>query len=114
MQVKSLLEMSRSFLKNVYISITLLVTTRGPAGDCEVTVPRASEMVEHFSSEATSLAKYKLAMIKHGIKPLGLSEKVSIRMDERDFLCLQYMVRTEEGPAFLEFYCAPEEEEPER
>ena len=90
------------------------ISTRGPAGECEVTIPRDSEMVEHFTCEATSQASYKLSMLRHGIKPLGLSDKVSVRMDEREFLCLQYMVRTEEGPAFLEFYCAPEEEEPER
>jgi len=86
------------------------IKTMGPAGDCNVSVPTSSDMVELFNSTSTSSAKYKLAMLKHGIKPLGLSEKVSIRMDERDFLCLQYMVRTEDGPAFLEFYCAPEED----
>jgi cell cycle checkpoint protein len=93
---------------------TLELATRGPAGDCEVTVPRSSDMVEHFTCSATSKARYKLAMMKHGIRPLGLAEKVSIRMDEREFLCLQYMVDTGNGPAFLEFYCAPEEEEPDR
>jgi len=92
----------------------LVVTTRGPAGESEAVVPRTSDMVEFFSSEATSKARYKLAMLRHGLKPLPLSEKVSIRMDERDFLCLQYMVGTEQGAAFLEFYCAPEEEEPDR
>ena len=59
---------------------------------------------------STINAKYKLALLK----PLGLSDKVSVRMDDRDFLCLQYMVRTDSGPAFLEFYCAPEEENPDR
>jgi len=90
------------------------IKTTGPAGDSTVSVPTSSDMVELFNSSATSSAKYKLAMLRHGIKPLSLSEKVSIRMDERDFLCLQYMVRTDDGPAFLEFYCAPEEDLPER
>jgi len=90
------------------------IKTMGPAGDCNVSVPNSSDMMELFTSTSTSTAKYKLAMLKHGIKPLTLSEKVSIRMDERDFLCFQYMVRTDDGPAFLEFYCAPEEELPER
>jgi len=89
------------------------IRTFGPAGDCNVDVPNTSDMVELFTSTATSTAKYKLAMLRHGIKPLTLSEKVSIRMDERDFLCLQYMVRTDDGPAFLEFYCAPEEDDRE-
>lgn len=88
--------------------------TSGPAGDCTVTVPSNSNMIELFKSESTSTARYRLAMMKNGLKPLPLSEKVSVRMDERDFLCLQYMVRTDDGPAFLEFYSAPEEESPER
>jgi hypothetical protein len=40
-----------------------------------------------------------------------LSEKVSLRIDHRDFLCLQHMVKFNEGICFIEFYCAPEEEE---
>jgi hypothetical protein len=38
-----------------------------------------------------------------------MSEKVSIRIDHRDFLCLQYMIKFNEGTCFVEFYCAPEE-----
>ena len=90
------------------------IETCGPAGSINIHVPKTSEMVEHFSSASTSSARYKLAMLKHGIKPLGLSDKVSVRMDDREFLCLQYMVRTDSGPAFLEYYCAPEEDNPDR
>jgi len=86
------------------------IKTMGPAGDCSVEVKNTSDIIELFSSSHISKAKYKLTMLKHGLKPLSLSEKVSLRMDERDFLCLQYMVRTDDGPAFLEFYCSPEEE----
>jgi len=93
---------------------TFKITTQGPAGECVVTVPKDSDMVEHFTCSGPSVARYKLAMMKHGMKPLGLSEKVSVRMDCRDFLCLQYMVRVADRPAFLEFYCAPEEEQPDR
>ena len=85
------------------------IKTSGPAGSIETNVPETSDMVEHFSSSSSSSARYRLTMLKHGIKPLGLSEKVSVRMDDREFLCLQYMVRTDSGPAFLEYYCAPEE-----
>lgn len=90
------------------------IATIGSGGDCSVEIPNNSDLVETFSCQAISLARYKLESLKHGIKPISLSEKVSIRMDSRDFLCLQYMVRTDEGPAFLEFYCAPEEETPDR
>jgi len=90
------------------------ISTKGACGDCTVEIPDNSDIVETFVSSSISSARYKLASLKHGIKPLTLSEKVSVRMDSRDFLCLQYMVRTDDGPAFLEFYCAPEEEYPDR
>ena len=93
---------------------TFRVTTKSPTGESEATVPDSSDMVEQFTSNATSQARYKLGMIRHGLKPLSLSDKVSIRMDDRDFLCLQYVLLTEQGSLFMEFYCAPDEEEPER
>ena len=95
-------------------SKALEMVTCGPAGDSTITLPSDSVMVEHFSCSRTSKAKYKLQLIKHGIKPIGLSEKVSIRLDEREFLCFQFMIRTDNGPAFLEYYCSPEEELPDR
>ena len=88
----------------------LQIRTSGPAGECCVSVPSSSDMMEHFQCDRVSRAKYKLSLLRHGIKPLALSEKVSIRMDDRDFLCFQYLVRTEAGQSFLDFYCAPEEE----
>ena len=91
---------------------SLTILTSGPAGEASIIVPESSDMVELFTydSETQSHAKYRLSLMRHGIKPLTLSEKVSVRMDDRDFLCLQYMVRTDQGPAFLEYYCAPEED----
>jgi len=90
------------------------IKTSGPAGDICIKVPNSSDMVEHFSSSVSSSARYKLSLVRHGIKPLGLSDKVSVRMDDRDFLCIQFMVKTEAGPAFLEYYCAPEEDSQDR
>jgi cell cycle checkpoint protein len=56
-------------------------------------------------------ARYRFSLLKHGLKPIAMSEKVSIRIDHRDFLCLQYMIKFNEGTCFVEFYCAPEEED---
>ena len=89
------------------------IKTSGPAGSINITVTQSSDLVEHFSSSSTNKARYRLAMIKHGIKHLGLSAKVSVRTDDREFLCLQFMVRTDSGPAFIEYYCAPEEDSPD-
>ncbi len=49
-------------------------------------------------------------MLKHALRPIGMSEKVSIRMDDRDFLCLQYKIQYHDVTCFVEFYCAPEED----
>ena len=38
-----------------------------------------------------------------------MSEKLSIRMDKREFLCLQYLLHFPECNCFLEYYLAPEE-----
>lgn len=89
---------------------TFRVRTIGPAGECEISVPSSSDMVEHFNSSNVSKARFNLSLLRNGLKPLAFSDKVSIRMDEREFLCLQYMVNTDSVPTFLEFYCAPEED----
>merc|ERR1712154_171329 len=42
------------------------IRTNGPAGDCTVSVPSTSNMIELFKSESTSTARYRLAMLKNG------------------------------------------------
>lgn len=85
------------------------LTTFGNCGDFSIDIPAHSDMISHFHVERLTIAKYKLSVLKHAFKPIALTEKVSIRMDSRDFLCLQYMIKLDEGTSFLEFYCAPEE-----
>lgn len=42
------------------------------------------------------------------MKPLQVSNKVSVKMDERGLLCFQYMIKTEDNNAcFVEYYCTP-------
>ena len=115
-EVFSDLDMSSEYIEMKISSESsqLELMTAGPAGESSVCLPADSVMVEHFSSSAMSHGRYKLQLLKNGVKPIGLSEKVSIRMDERDFLCFQYMIRTDSGPVFLEFYCSPEEDLPDR
>lgn len=88
----------------------LRISTFGTAGQVTVQIPADSDVVGHFDAQELITARYRLSILKHGLKPIGMSEKVSLRMDKRDFLCLQYMVKFNEGTCFLEFYCAPEED----
>lgn len=42
------------------------------------------------------------------MKPLAVSSKVSVRIDERGLLCFQYMIKTEDNnTCFVEYYCTP-------
>ena len=85
------------------------LSTSGVSGRLDIEIPKVSDLVSHFSSSKVINAKYPMNLFKHSLKPLSISEKVSVRINKRDILCLQYMVRCEEHKSFLEFVCIPEE-----
>ena len=62
-----------------------------------------------FDSQKSFKAKYRLSLLKSALKAVPMSEKLSIRMDKREFLCLQYLLNFPECNCFLEYYLAPEE-----
>ena len=72
-------------------------------------IPHESEVVHFFDSQKSFKAKYRLSLLKSAIKAVPMSEKLSIRMDKREFLCLQYLLHFPECNCFLEYYLAPEE-----
>ena len=48
--------------------------------------------------------RYKISLLKPSTKALQLSSKISIRMDSRGFLSLQYMIVNEDGQVcFVEY-----------
>ena len=50
------------------------------------------------------LCRYKINLLKPSTKALQLSSKISIRMDNRGFLSLQYMIINEESQVcFVEY-----------
>ena len=51
-------------------------------------------------------------LIKNALKAIVMSEKLSLRMDKNDILCMQYMISFSEGNCFLEFYSVPEIDSP--
>lgn len=68
-------------------------------------IPRDSDMVENFTCTQTMIQRYKLSLLRPSIKPLSASQKVSVRTDERGFLCLQFMIKTEDNHiCFVEFF----------
>jgi len=84
-------------------------------GDMDNEIPSDSLMVESYVCSAPVSAKYTSNMLKQGLKPISFSQKLSIRIDSRDLLCIQHMIEMEEqGHAFTEIYIVPtviEEEE---
>lgn len=48
--------------------------------------------------------RYKITLIKPSLKALTLSSKISVRMDNRGFLSLQFMIQNEDNQiSFVEY-----------
>ncbi|XP_074635306.1 cell cycle checkpoint protein RAD1-like isoform X1 [Acropora palmata] len=89
----------------------LRLSTFGHAGSTHSDFPKESDMVESFECQQTQTNRYKISLLKPSTKALQLSSKISIRMDNRGFLSLQYMIINEDGQVcFVEYLCAPDEE----
>ena len=87
------------------------LSTFGHAGTTSNEYPKDSDMVESFECTRTQANKYKLTLLKPSINALLQSTKISIRMDGRGFLSLQYMIKTEDdNTSFVEYLCAPDED----
>lgn len=90
------------------------LSTFGNAGRAHSDFPKDSDMIESFHCTSTQVNRYKISLLKPSVKALSISSRVSIRMDNRGFLSLQYMIKNEDGQVcFVEFYCVPDEEEEE-
>jgi len=83
----------------------------GNTGSYHSDVPKDSDMVESFQCSQTQTNRYKVSLLKPSVKALILSSRISIRTDQRGFLSMQYMIKTDDGQvAFVEYFCAPDEE----
>lgn len=86
------------------------LTTDGNAGTSQVDCPKDSDVIETFTCTQISVNDYNLKLIKPSEKALGLSEKISIRMNSWGVLSTQYLVQTGDGQnVFIEFLCLPED-----
>jgi len=87
------------------------LSTFGHAGSTHSDFPKDSDMVESFECQQTQTNRYKISLLKPSTKALQFSSKISIRMDNRGFLSMQYMIINEDGQVcFVEYLCAPDEE----
>ncbi|KAL3858199.1 hypothetical protein ACJMK2_012801 [Sinanodonta woodiana] len=87
------------------------LSTFGNSGSTHSDFPKDSDMVESFQCTQTQTNRYKISLLKPSVKALALSARVSIRIDNRGFLSLQYMIKNEDGQVcFVEYYCSPDED----
>ncbi len=60
-------------------------------------------MSHDWSHDCHVTTRYSLALLKPSIRGLGHSNKVSVRMDGRGFVSLQYMIPTDDLVCFVEY-----------
>lgn len=88
---------------------TFSMSTYESAVDFCVEIPFDSEIVSHSEVKEYICVRYQLSLLRHALKPISMAEKVSIRIDERKLLSIQYMIQlNDDTKSYMEFYCAPD------
>ncbi|CDS42360.1 cell cycle checkpoint protein rad1 [Echinococcus multilocularis] len=97
----------------------LRLTTYGFAGTTHYDFPCDSDPVEVFecSTSEPCVARYRLSLLRPSTnRALALSSRISLRMNDRGFLSLQYMIQagsSDSTSSFVEFFCVPDVNEPD-
>lgn len=87
------------------------LSSSSDSNDFQIDYNKDSKLIEMFECKQTQVNRYRTSLFKMCLKPLPLSNKVSIRTDDRGFICMQYLMKTEEDyTCFTEYYCSPLEE----
>lgn len=86
-----------------------LSTSESGVVDFCVEIPFDSEIVSHSEVTEYVCVRYQLSLLRHALKPITMAEKVSIRIDARKLLSIQYMIQlNDDTKSYMEFYCAPD------
>ncbi|KHJ49027.1 hypothetical protein D918_00145 [Trichuris suis] len=81
----------------------------GPNGTVSTEIVKNSEVFEIFSCAERQCRKFRISLLKPAVKALQLASKVSLRLNKRGFVAMQFMVSFSGESCFIEFFCAPEE-----
>ncbi|VDN05405.1 unnamed protein product [Thelazia callipaeda] len=88
---------------------SLNIITKGDLGVIQVEFPAHSEQMEQLDCRHKVEYSYKLCLLKRVIPSLNMCSKLSIRIDHRGILSMQFIIeRYDNTLIFLEFYCIPE------
>ncbi|TGZ84951.1 repair protein Rad1/Rec1/Rad17 [Ascodesmis nigricans] len=80
------------------------LSASGPLGSTVVEFANDRSLLETFVVPETVQYRYRFGLIKHAVKAMAVSSKVSIRGDRRGTLSLQFMVEQDGGaPSFIDF-----------
>ncbi|KRY09486.1 Cell cycle checkpoint protein RAD1, partial [Trichinella patagoniensis] len=83
------------------------IAATGPTGDVKTEFPRNSDVIEIFSCSESQHRKFRMSLLKPAVKALQLANKVSIRLDNKGFLSIQYMIDFNGETSFIEFFENP-------
>ncbi|XP_032793542.1 cell cycle checkpoint protein RAD1 isoform X2 [Daphnia magna] len=87
-------------------SANFRITTFGHSGTYHVDIPKASDVIESLRCTSPVSFKYKLSLMKPSIRPLGIAQKVSLRIDDTGLICFQFMIKVEDNHnCYIDFYC---------
>ncbi|KAL3982218.1 Repair protein Rad1/Rec1/Rad17 family protein [Acanthocheilonema viteae] len=88
---------------------SLSVTTEGDLGKIKTKFPHYSEQIERFECKQDIEFTYRLSLVKRMTPSLNICSKLSLRIDHRGILSVQFMVKhNEDNRIFLEFFCVPD------
>eukprot|EP00051_Salpingoeca_urceolata_P014671 m.187150 g.187150 ORF g.187150 m.187150 type:complete len:291 (+) comp18153_c0_seq1:159-1031(+) len=85
--------------------------TCGQAASAQIDCPKDSQEIESFTCQQVLVHRYRLKLLKPCEKALSLSSKISIRLNTRGFLSIQFLVEVGKQAVFIEFLCLPEEDD---
>ncbi|VDM42261.1 unnamed protein product [Toxocara canis] len=87
----------------------LCLFTEGDLGKIKTEFPQHSEQIERLECAEEVEYSYRLCLIKRMTPSLNLSQKVSIRIDHRGILSVQFMIeQSDNNHVFIEFFCVPD------
>ncbi|MFH4976160.1 hypothetical protein AB6A40_002869 [Gnathostoma spinigerum] len=87
------------------------IATIGDYGEVQVDFPQHSEQIEKMECSSEATHHYRYNLLKRMIPSLGLCSKVSLRIDQRGILSMQFMIETSDNHnIFIEFFCVPDVE----
>lgn len=85
------------------------ISTEGDLGRIKTEFPHHSEQIERLECVDEVEHKYRSSLVKRMTPSLNLCNKVSLRIDDRGVLSVQFMIEhSNNNHIFIEFFCVPD------